>query len=79
MGIEGGKASLTGVFVYTNATPAFTKEKMSNATVIFFQKMTISALKKKYGNEQGRKILLSQISPNLPAYQLPLKINLNAF
>ena len=56
-----GKASLTGLCAYTQRYPAFTKENMSNATVIF-QKMTICCSLKKYGNEQGRKILLSQIS-----------------
>ena len=37
LGIEGAKP-LTGLCVYAQRYPAFTKENMSNATVIFFQK-----------------------------------------
>ena len=43
LGIEGGKASLTGLCVYAQRYPAFTKENMSNATVIF-QKWQSAAL-----------------------------------
>ena len=46
LGIEGGKASLTGLCAYTQRYPAFTKENMSNATVIFSKNDNLLLFKK---------------------------------